>query len=55
METKNNTLMQNMVKEDNQNKPERADSIENKGILEVQGLSAWYGKTLAGQKHQHEY
>jgi phosphate transport system ATP-binding protein len=47
METKNNTLMQNMVKEDNQNKPERADSIENKGILEVQGLSAWYGKTLA--------
>jgi phosphate transport system ATP-binding protein len=47
METKNNTLMQNMVKEDNQNKPERADSIENKGILEVQGLSAWYGKMLA--------
>ena len=47
METKINTLMQNMVKEDNQNKPERADSIENKGILEVQGLSAWYGKTLA--------
>ena len=47
METKNNTLMQNMVKEDNQNKPERADSLDNKGILEVQGLSAWYGKTLA--------
>jgi phosphate transport system ATP-binding protein len=47
METKNNTLMQNMVKADNQNKPERADSLDNKGILEVQGLSAWYGKTLA--------
>jgi len=47
METKNNTLMQNMVKADNQNKPERADSMDNKGILEVQGLSAWYGKTLA--------
>jgi len=37
----------NMVKADNQNKPERADSMDNKGILEVQGLSAWYGKTLA--------
>ena len=47
METKNNTLMQNMVKADNQNKPERTDSMDNKGILEVQGLSAWYGKTLA--------
>jgi phosphate transport system ATP-binding protein len=47
METKNNTLMQNMVKEDNQNKPERADSTADGGILEVQGLSAWYGKTLA--------
>jgi phosphate transport system ATP-binding protein len=47
MEGQNNTLMQNMVKADNQNKPERADSMDNKGILEVQGLSAWYGKTLA--------
>ena len=47
METKNNTLMQDMVKADNQNKLERADSLDNKGILEVQGLSAWYGKTLA--------
>jgi phosphate transport system ATP-binding protein len=47
MEGQNNTLMQNMVKADNQNKPERTDSMDNKGILEVQGLSAWYGKTLA--------
>ena len=47
MEGQNNTLMQNMVKADNQNKPERADSMDNKGILEVQCLSAWYGKTLA--------
>jgi len=41
---KMNTIMPNLVIPDNQSK-----SIidNNKGILEVQNLSAWYGKTLA--------
>jgi len=40
-------MVQNMMKEDNQNKPELGNSEDNKSILEVRNLSAWYGKTLA--------
>ena len=44
MEEKINIMVQNMVKEDNQNKPGLGNSEDTKGILEVQNLSAWYGK-----------
>ncbi|HJX35507.1 MAG TPA: ATP-binding cassette domain-containing protein, partial [Dehalococcoidales bacterium] len=47
MEKKINITVQNMVKEDNQNKQGSGNSEDDKGILEVQNLSAWYGKTLA--------
>ena len=47
METKINAMIQNMVKEDNPNKPPLGGPQDTKGILEVQNLSAWYGKTLA--------
>ena len=47
MEAKINAMIQNMVKEDNPNKPPLGGPQDTKGILEVQNLSAWYGKTLA--------
>ena len=47
MEEKINIMVQNMMKEDNQNKPGLGNSEDNKSILEVRNLSAWYGKTLA--------
>jgi len=47
MEKKINIMVQNMVKEGIRNKQGSGNSKDDKGILEVQNLSAWYGKTLA--------
>ena len=47
MEAKINGMIQNMVKENSQSTLKQINSGDTKGILEVQNLSAWYGKTLA--------
>ena len=47
MEAKMNSMMKNMVEEDNKHRPSTGNPPETKGILDVQNLSAWYGKTLA--------
>lgn len=47
MEGKINLMTPNMIKEDNQSTPVKGKSEGTKGILEVQNVSAWYGKTLA--------
>jgi len=48
MEGKTSAIIQNMVNNDNECKPEEGAHLEGeKGILEVQNLSAWYGSTLA--------
>jgi len=47
MEEKINGMIQTEAKEDHQNKSTTGDSDDTKGVLEVQNVSAWYGKTLA--------
>ena len=47
MEGKLNLMTQNLAEADNQNTSPFSKSKVNKGVLEVQNLSAWYGKTLA--------
>ena len=47
MEENKNIMTQNMVIKDNQHKTGSGNSEETRGILEVQNLSAWYGKTMA--------
>ena len=47
MEGKINLMTQNLVKDGNINTTTPDRSKVNKGILEVQNLSAWYGKILA--------
>ena len=49
MEGKTSAIIQNMVSNDNEHRTEEgAAHLEGeKGILEVQNLSAWYGNTLA--------
>jgi phosphate transport system ATP-binding protein len=47
MEEKINGMIQTMAKENNQNKACIEHPEDTKGILEVQNLNAWYGKTLA--------
>lgn len=47
MEEKEKPMIQNMIKEKNQNNLENDLFKDTTGILEVQNLSAWYGKTLA--------
>ena len=47
MEEKINLMTQNLFKDGSMNKPVPDGTRANKGILDVQNLSAWYGKTLA--------
>ena len=47
MEEKINLMTQNLFKNSSINKPVTDGTRANKGILDVQNLSAWYGKTLA--------
>ena len=47
MEGKINLMTHTLVKEENQGVPMSDKSQASKGVLEVQNLSAWYGKTLA--------
>jgi phosphate transport system ATP-binding protein len=47
MEGKINLMTHTLVKEENQGVPMTDKYQASKGVLEVQNLSAWYGKTLA--------
>ena len=47
MEEKTNIMMQNTAKEEMPNQTCLEHPEDTKGILEVNNLSAWYGKTLA--------
>ena len=47
MEGKIKFMTPNEFRSDNQSASTLSKSKVNKGILEVQNLSAWYGKTLA--------
>ena len=47
MEEKINGMLLSEAKEDHQNKSATGNSDDTKGVLEVQNVSAWYGKTLA--------
>ena len=49
MEVKTSAIIQNMVSNDSEHRPaeDTAHTEGDKGVLEVQNLSAWYGSTLA--------
>jgi phosphate transport system ATP-binding protein len=47
MEGKDNNMINNLINENSISRTSLEDVENKKGIVEVQGLSAWYGKTLA--------